>query len=231
MESKEYKKFKRVEKISKINSNCIEELCKRSSLYIRELKIIRGTDTIITIDLCNMIDDISLGTLTYVLVKNEKDLFINHIERHIKTHPRLYTSDRILLKLTDLFIYKLIIDNHDMNTIYLYASSDTLHLGKEFCLMCHYEKIGFTQYDKKEYKKVIYHCKKELRTNNKNLTSQERDELYNDLVSNRDMCLLCKCQKASIDLTSFDLNNLSLKMEYVLDNIEKLLKDICRKIC
>ena len=225
----EIKQYIHVEKLTENTSWCLNELLRRSGLYIKETKIEKFHDVITAINLYNHFNDKSLGTLEYNYTKKDNSLFITHLDRYCEEDIKIYTTERIFITITELLIYKLIIDNYTVKTIYLYATPESIQIDKKFCLMCYYEKLGFYQYYTKNYIKVIKHCKKEIRR--KSMSKNERDELYDYFVRNKSACLSCKCVKFDIDLGVFDLSLLSLEMKYVLDNIEKLLSDIRRKIC
>lgn len=233
MESKEdinyYKKLKSID--DKV-FECLNKLLFRNNFYTKEEKIIKELDVIVKINLYNHFDSESLGFIEYVYTKADNSLLINHLNRYAKDALKLRVNEKVFITLTELFIYKLIVDNFNLDYIYLYAMPDSKNVGQEFCLMCYYEKLGFTQYDKKEYKKVIKYCQEQLKTYYKNLSKQDRQELEIDLKNKRKMCLLCKCQKAKIDLNSYEnFGILSVEMKYIIENIEKTLNDIYSKIC
>jgi hypothetical protein len=210
--------------------NCIKSLLEKNGFYIKTYNVEKGFDTITTIDLYSNFNEkegVSLGFVEYSISNKDGGLLINHIDRYSKELLKFYTSKEDFITFSELMLYKLIIDNSNrVEYIYLIAVPEYKHPGKEFCLMCSYEKLGFTQYDIGEYKNALKYCKKELKILNK----KNREELLIDLETKRDTCILCKCQKANINLEKFDLGFLSLEMKYAIDNIDITLEKICKKL-
>jgi hypothetical protein len=212
-------------------SDCLTNILFNNNFYIHEEKLTREFVITVKINIHKYLEKELLGSIEYVYTKYDKSLLINHVNRYSKVPIDIRVNEKLIISITELFIYKLIIDNFHLNYIYLYAVPESVSAGKEFCLMCYYEKLGFTHYDIDEYKKTVKYCKKQLMENYKKLEKKDKEELEIDLKSGRNMCLLCKCQKAKIDLSMFDFGVLSVEMKYVIGNIDKILNETYKKLC
>lgn len=100
-----------------------------------------------------------------------------------------------------------------------YACDSLIGVGREFCLSCYYQQLGFEPEDV-DFTKYIEQCLVEL------------DPKYKKLSS---MCLLCKCQEKikskEISIEDFgNFKNVKVSMKALIPKLKKALKSAYKEI-
>lgn len=114
---------------------------------------------------------IKIGHLHYSLDYDEDNLQIDKVNIKSCYKPKLPIK---LFKI--LLLYLLAFNADDIKSVSLTSSSsnDSKKIGKEFCLTCYYEELGFKPVN---FDDMVKMCLKKLNTA---------------------MCTLCKCQKYNL---------------------------------
>lgn len=157
-----------------------------------------------SIQLRKKIDDemIKIGHLHYSLDYDQDNLQIDKVNIKSCHKPKLPIK---LFKI--LLLYLLAFNADDIKSVSLTYSKK---IGKEFCLTCYYEELGF-----------------------KPVNFEVGDMVKMCLIKNRTdsaMCTLCKCQKYNLPFTKRDLKFLQVDMKVLLPRLKLCLNDAYRTV-
>ncbi len=176
-----------------------------------------------------------IGELQYEF--NGIELFINSIEiKKEKANIPIKLMNVLLLYLISLYSDKGLKEiglnadsSYEYKNIKDYDEKEleNKRKGKEYCLPCYYEKMGFS-YVKDNFNKEIYKlqeaCKKKLR-NYKNYYE------YKDFTPSY---LICTCQKYMLQnefqINGLKFDSLKIKMKAIFPHLLKELKEVLKEL-
>ena len=164
----------------------------------------------------NKSNRINIGKLRYSVSDDYNGESVLHIERiYINSNHKPNTS----IKLTKvLLLHLLALYSEDIYSITLVSTpNDLSKKGTEFCLACFYQELGFEPVNF-ESKEMIKKCSIYLDKNDKN---------------EKEMCILCRCQRYSKTKNIEILPNvelLQIDMKAMLPRLQKLLKEANHEI-
>lgn len=149
---------------------------------------------------------IQIGHIHYLLDTQERILHIDivYLNKNQKYKPNT------TIKLFRVLLMYLLANHSDyVDSVTLTAKpNDYKRSGREFCLPCIYQELGFepVKYDSQ---KMIKECIKYCKSEDKN-----------------DMCILCKCQTYGLDFIkdkSIDIRQLAVDMKVLVPKLRTLL--------
>lgn len=152
-------------------------------------------------------DEQKFGHILYAIDKKTKNLHINSIYV-----PKTKHKPNIPVKFVKiLLVYLLSIYSHHIETSTLTAKPGSYRKGREFCLLCIYQELGFEPYELKAKHNYLKKC---------NIPSSKR----------LDTCILCICQKETDKLEKIDLSLLYADMKASLPKLKRVVKELSDEI-
>ena len=152
------------------------------------------------------------GHILYAIDKKTKNLHINSI--YVPNVPKTKNKPNIPVKFVKILLaYLLTTYSRHIETSTLSAKPGTYRKGREFCLLCIYQELGFEPYELKAKQKIENYLKK------------------CNIQSNRlDACILCICQKETDKLEKIDLSLLYVDMAASLPKLKRVVKELSDEI-
>lgn len=152
------------------------------------------------------------GHILYAIDKKTKNLHINSI--YVPNVPKTKNKPNIPVKFVKILLaYLLTTYSRHIETSTLSAKPGTYRKGREFCLLCIYQELGFEPYELKAKQKIENYLKK------CNIQSKRLDT-----------CILCICQKETDKLEKIDLSLLYLDMVASLPKLKRVVKELSDEI-
>lgn len=154
-----------------------------------------------------------IGHIHYLLDTQERIL---HIDIVYLNKNQMYKPNTTIKLFRVLLMYLLANHSDYVDIVTLTAKpNDYKRTGREFCLPCVYQELGFEPVNY-ESKKMTKECIKRLKKNDDYCKSEEKE----------DMCILCKCQTYGLDFItdkSIDIRQLAVDMKVLVHKLKTLL--------